>query len=370
MKKLILVAVALLAAALLSWQLLNGGKAIPEETPTPFKIFEPQLVDTLFEETYLAEIQSIRFVEIRARLSGFLKEIHVDEGQAVRQGQVLFTLEPGGLIQQRDKAEALLNVKRAQLKAAKIEETNNRRLFESHVISEPEYLLSKARLEASEAEAAEAAAELEMSNLQLSFLTIRAPFDGVINRIPFKPGSLIEDGSLLTTIADPSAVYAYYRIPEDLYYLNSGDEAKETEAALVLLGGQILSENGQIETSETVVDRNTGKLAYRVKFPNKNGLIRHGSSGKVILKTRGAKGWLIPQKSTLEVQDRLCVYAVDADLSLKLRAIEVKGRIGDYYLVSQGIEPSMNVLFEGHQLVKAGEKLSTAPRKIDYLKRF
>jgi RND family efflux transporter MFP subunit len=166
----------------------NKEKEISEDK---FPVINPIVKDTLVTNEYVADIHSIQNVEVRARVSGYLESIHVNEGQAVKKGQLLFRLASQEYKQELSRARAMLKSATAEAKAAEVEVANVKNLFSKKIVSESEVQIAESKLDAARGKIEEAKAGESSSNLKLSFANIRAPFDGIIDRIPNKTGSLM-----------------------------------------------------------------------------------------------------------------------------------------------------------------------------------
>ncbi|ADQ18229.1 efflux transporter, RND family, MFP subunit [Leadbetterella byssophila DSM 17132] len=308
---------------------------------------------------YVADIHARQNVEVRSKIRGFLERVWVDEGQAVRKGQLLFSLSTVSHQQDVAKAQAQLKIAEADLKAVRLELENAKKLFDKKIISKAELDLAGAKVEAASAKVAEAHSDTERARLNLTFSEIRAPFDGVINRIPQKAGSLVEEGTLLTTLSNNSEVFAYFNVSEKDYldYVLDNQGDSKSKVTLMLANGMEYPHKGVVETMESEFDRNTGNIAFRARFPNPDKLLKHGGSGKVILNQYIQEAIHIPQVSTFEVQDKLYVYVVKKDNILEQRSIEPILRVPHFYIVDKGVAPDERILFEGAQQVKAGQQI-------------
>jgi len=333
-----------------------------EETkPETFQIINPVAVDTTFIKEHVAEIQSVQNVEIRARIKGFIEKVYVDEGKAVRQGQTLFTISSREYQQELQRTKAVLKNAVAELKMAEIELENTQKLLDKNIVSQAELEMMKAKVDAMKAKVSEAQSNEAQANLNLSFAEVKAPFDGIINRIPNKTGSLIEEETLLTTISNNKEVFAYFNISEKDYldYATSNGEGKSKEVSLVLANGAIYNYNGIIETTESEFDKSTGNIAFRAKFPNPENLLKHGGSGKMLLKTELKNAMLIPQKSTFEIQGNIYVFVVSADSTVQQRKITPIARLPHFYVIEHTLTANERVIYEGIQKVKDGDKVIT-----------
>ena len=328
----------------------NQHKQEKEEVKD-FPVTNPVTLDTIVSKDYVSQVRSVQNIEIRAQERGFLQEIFVDEGQYVKQGQLLFRIKP-----QLYRAE--LAKAQAEVKEAKIELQNAKTLADNNVVSKNEQAVAMARLE-------KAQAEMQLAQIHLSFTDIRAPFSGVIDRIPKRLGSLIDEGELLTSLSDNSNMYAYFNVSEQ-EYLNYETNAKEKggdEVQLILANNQPLKYKGKIQTIEGEFNSETGNIAFRAKFPNPDKLLRHGETGKVRMTLPMTNAPIIPQKATYEIQDKKYVFIVDAKGQVHSRQVQISSEMPDLYVIAQGLTVQDKVLLEGTQMVREGDKIK--PRYVD-----
>jgi RND family efflux transporter MFP subunit len=320
-----------------------------------YEVVSPIVKDTTYTREYVAEIQSVRYVEVRSKIKGFIEKNYVDEGQSVKKGQLLFTLSFSEFEKELQKANADHKAALADLKASEVEINNVKRLVEKNIVSKPELEVLQAKANALKAKVEEAVAHKEQVALHLSFAQIKAPYDGVINRIPHKMGSLVEEGDMLTSISDNREIFAYFNLSEIDYlnYISSG-EKKPKNVNLMLANNEIYPHPGKIETIESEFDRETGNIAFRARFPNPEGILKHGASGKIIISKELKNALIIPQKSTFEIQDMLYVFVVNKDNTLKQRHIISKMRFTDFYAVESGLSKDDKIVFEGVEGAKDG----------------
>jgi RND family efflux transporter MFP subunit len=351
---------AISVLAVFSFASCTSGKSDENNAPVKFKVINPHVIDTVYINEYVAGINAVQNVEIRARVNGFIDGVNVDEGQTVRKGQILFTISNKQFQQDVLRAEAATKSAFAELRATEIELEGARKLLEKDFISESEYDLTLARMEMLKAKWEEAKSDESLARLNLSYAQVIAPFDGIINRIPNKTGSLVEEGTLLTTISNNNEMFAYFNVSERDYldYALSVREGESIEVALVLANGTVFNQTGIIETTESEFNISTGTIAFRARFPNPERILKHGSSGKIQLKTFLKEALLIPQKSTFDRQEYMCVYVVDEDSIVQVRKIVPQVRLPQILIVGQGLSQQDRIIYEGVQLVKEGDKIS------------
>ena len=256
------------------------------------------------------------------------------------------------------KADAAYKNAIADVKVSEVELKNVKLLVEKNIVSKTELDVIKAKTDALKADVEEALAHKEQAALHLSFTQIKAPYHGIINRIPNKVGSLIAEGDMLTSISDNREVFAYFNLSE-VDYLNyiANKEKENNTVSLKLANHALYDHEGKIEMIESEIDHATGNIAFRARFPNPDGILKHGANGKVIVNKQLKNALLIPQKSTFEIQDKLYVFVVNQEGVLEQRNIIPKMRFPDFYAVESGLSKDDKILFEGVANVKDGTKI-------------
>lgn len=334
---------------------------IEKEKQEKFQIISPIVKDTCLYKEYVAEITALQNVEIRSRINGFIEMVLVDEGRTVNKGQTLFSISKQEYQQVLLKAKASLKSATADLKSAEIELENMLKLFDKKIVASTEVAIQKTKVDALKAKVEEAKSDENQAELNLSYAEIKAPFDGIINRIPNKTGSLVEEGTLLTTVSNNKEVFAYFNLSEKDYldYAISEQEGNSKEVSLVLANGTPYKHKGLIETNESEFDKSTGNIAFRAKFPNPASLLKHGASGKVQVKTVLKNAMLIPQKSTFEIQGNIYVYVVAADSTVQQHKITPIARLPHFYVIEHSLTANEKIIYEGIQKVKDGDKVIT-----------
>ncbi|AZB27616.1 efflux RND transporter periplasmic adaptor subunit [Chryseobacterium bernardetii] len=332
----------------------NKKKEEKEEVTT-YPVTSPVVMDTVINKEYVAQIQSVKNIEVRAQEKGFLEKIFVDEGQYVQAGQTLFRIMP-------KLYQAELLKAKAEVEQASIELKNASTLAGNNIVSKNEKAMAKAKLDA-------ANAEMKLAQIHLSFTDIKAPFSGIINRIPLKLGSLVDEGDLLTSLSDNTSIYTYFNVsePEYLSYQTHAADRGSNQVSLITANGETYSQKGEVQTIEGEFDNETGNIAFRAKFPNPDKLLRNGETGKVRMTMPVHNALIIPQKATYEIQDQKYVFVVDKNGTAKSRNIKIAYELPDLYVVSSGISKGDQILLEGVQKVKDDQKVKTKfqdPKKV------
>jgi membrane fusion protein, multidrug efflux system len=325
----------------------TSGKEEKQEVVEKFAVTSPLKMDTSFTKEYVSQIRSIRNIELRAQEKGYLQNIYVDEGQFVRAGQVLFRIMPKIYEAEMQKAAA-------EAKAAEIEVQNTKTLADKNIVSKNELAMANAKLD-------QANAELSLAKVHLEFTEIRAPFDGTIDRLPLKLGSLIDEGDLLTTLSDNSRMYVYFNVaePEYLnYQANIKTEGGKKKVNLKLANNEPFKYDGMVETIESEFNNETGNIAFRATFPNPDRLLRHGETGKIQMVVPFKNALIIPQKTTYEIQDKKYVFVVDKNNIVHAKEITITAELPDLYVVGSGLAEGDKILLEGVQKVKDDDKIA------------
>lgn len=310
-----------------------------------YTVTSPLLRDTTTIREYVCQIRAIQHIELRALERGYLEKIYVDEGQTVKKGQKMFQIMP--LLYNAELQKA-----RAEADFAEIEYKNTKALADSNVVSPNELALAKAKMN-------KAYAELQLASVHLGFTDIRAPFDGIMDRFYARQGSLLEEGDLLTVIADNSKMWVYFNVPE-AEYLNyklalKGDSVMNVR--LLMANQQLFQYPGKVETIEADFNNETGNIAFRATFPNPKSLLRHGETGNVQIVVPYKNALIIPQKATFEVLEKKYVFVVDDQNVIHQREINIAGEMPDLYVLKGGIGPKDKIMLEGIRKVRDKEKI-------------
>lgn len=337
----------LIGFALFSMASCTNEHTEKEEEAT-YTVSLPEKKDTEINREFVGQIRAYQHVELRALDEGYLQKIYVDEGQVVKQGQLLFQLMP--IVYQAEKEAAF-----AELQRAEIEYQNTKTLSDNNVVSKNELALAKANLE-------KAKATLRLADAHLQFTEIRAPFDGIVGRFyDVRLGSLVDQGDLLTTLSDNSKMWVYFNVPEAVYLdfvnKNNAQDIKQ-EVQLQLADGTMFQNGGVIETIESDFNIETGNIAFRATFPNPQSILRHGQTGKVFMPMTLKNALLIPQMATYEVLDKKFVFIVKNGV-IDSRQITVNHEMPHLYEVINGLTPSDTLLIEGLRKVKKGDAIHT-----------
>ncbi len=315
-----------------------------EEKPH-YEVTVPLQKDTQVPQKYVAQIHSMRRIELRSLENGYLEKVYVDEGQRVKKGQMMFKLKANVY-------EAELKKYEAEARAANIEYQNTKNLADNDIVSKTELAVAYAKLE-------KARAEVALAKTHLGFTDIRAPFNGLMDHLEAREGSLLEEGELLTTLSDTSKMWVYFNVSESEYlnYATRADKKNLKNVSLEMANGELFKYPGVIQTIEGEFDNETGNIEMRATFPNPEGLLRHGETGTVIMNFPYKNALMIPQKATFEILDKKFVFVVDEHHKVSQREIVVAEELPHLYIVKSGLTSKDKVLLEGLRKVRDGQEI-------------
>lgn len=335
----------------------KDAQQMPDMTPAIATVtVEPATAD--LSTAYAATIKGKTDVEVRPLVSGFITKVCVDEGDFVRKGQTLFTLDQVQYQAAVDQAAAAVNSARTAVETSRLTAANKQKLFDKNIISEYENQLAKNQLAQSEASLAQANAALTNAKKNLSYTVVTAPSDGFVGSIPNREGSLASPSMVqpLTTVSDNSDIYAYFSLNEkDILEMTDGGKKSLNQAIaempavqLMLSDGTVYPETGQVATVSGVINNTTGSANVRARFKNLNGMLRSGSTGQILVPVHMDSVILIPQKAAFEVQDRKFVYTVNDSSKTVTTPITVAPQNdGQSYIVTSGLDKGQRVVVEG-----------------------
>lgn len=314
---------------------------------------------------YPATIKGQQDIEIRARVSGYITKLCVDEGAVVHKGQPLFLIDAVPYQKAVQAAEAAVEVAKANVATTQLTVDSKTELHAQNIISDYDLQTAKNSLASAKAALAQAEAQLASARNDLSYTTITSPSDGVVGTIPFRVGSLVGTTTQepLTVVSDINKMFVYFSMNEKQLLaltrqkdgsVNSTINAMP-EVQLQLADGTMYPAKGKVETLSGVIDLSTGAVQMRATFPNAQRLLRSGGTGTVLIPSVLDSALLIPQSATYEVQDKKFVYVLGDSSKVKNTEITVFPLDnGKQYVVTSGLKPGEQVVVEGVATLRDG----------------
>lgn len=325
-------------------------------------------VDTVSATTYKeysAALEGKVNVEIRPQVDGYLEKIFVDEGAYVTAGQPLFKINDQPYQEQLNTALATQHAAEANLSKAQIELDKYDVLTKNNVVSDIQLKTAKSNYDVAKASVEQAKAAVGLARINVGYTLIKAPVSGYIGRIPKRLGSLVGrmDAQALTTLSDVHEVYAYFSMSEiDYMRFNSENKGKTMPdklknllpVSLVLADGSLYAQEGKIEMVDGQFDKNTGSISLRATFPNAEGLLRSGNTGKIRVSVVHKGAVSIPQEATFELQDRTFVYLLGDSDKVKMTPITIEGKTENTFLINEGVKKGDRIVTGSLHMLQDG----------------
>lgn len=320
--------------------------------------------DTTYQE-YPASIEGTVNVEIRPQVSGTLDKVFVDEGAFVSAGQPIFKINELPYRAAYNNALASQHAAEAAQANAQLEIDKLTPLVANKVVSDYQLKTAKATYQAATANVEQAKANVSTASINLGYTTIKAPVNGYIGRLEKKQGSLVSptDAAALTLLSDVHNVHVYFALGEkDFVNFKEqypGETLKDKLKALppvtLLLADETqYAKEGSIDMIDGQFDKNTGAITLRASFPNTQGLLRSGNTGKIRLSLQHKDALIIPASATVDMQDKTFVFTVGDSSKVKKQAITIVGKTGDNYLVKDGVKVGDEIVLSGVDKLQEG----------------
>ena len=356
--------VALAALSLVSCGKKSGG-GLADLQDNEFAVRTVGESSADMQTTYPATIKGIQDVEVHPKLSGYITNVYVHEGQYVRAGQVMFTIDSETYRAAVNQSRAALNTAIAQANTTKLTYLNNKKLFAQHIIGQYELETALNSYKTAEAQVAQARASLASARETLAWCTVTAPASGVVGSLPFKKGALVSAQSTLTTVSDVSTVEVFFSMSEaDILGMSktagsvAGVIHEMPTVKLQLADGTVYNQPGRVVKMSGVIDATTGAYTLIAHFPNPQGLLKSGGAGQIIVPHVSNNIISIPQEATSQVQDKYFVYKVDKDNKVKYTEITVNPQNdGQNYIVTSGLNAGDRYVSKGISKLTDGEQI-------------
>jgi membrane fusion protein (multidrug efflux system) len=323
---------------------------------------------TIFED-YAAQAEAVESVEIRARVGGILERQAFKDGTPVKKGELLFVIDQQLYMSALAQAKANLGQAEASYLNSKQNLARLRPLLAVRAVSQQDLdaAVAKERADAASVEAGKA--QVQQAQLNLGYTTIRAPRNGVISRALIKPGGLVNASTtLLTTLYSTDPIYVGFTISEQKlaelqkqYNLRTL-KTKTPEIRLKLIDGSDYQYTAKFDFLDPAIDPKNGTLPVRLVVPNPDGILRHGEFVRAVVPAReNPNAILVPQKAVQELQGKRSVFVVGPDNKAIHRDIVASARVGNDWVVEQGLRPGEMVVVEGIGKVKPGAVVKPVP---------
>jgi len=363
-RRLALAGVSILAAAVLT--ACSGSHAEEAGMPPPPSVSAaPVLVKQVSQwDDFSGRVEAVESVELRPRVSGYIDKVNYVEGQEVKKGDVLFTIDARSYRAELDRATAELNRARTQAQVSRSEADRARRLSDQQAISTETWEQRRAVSEQALAQVQAAQAAVDAARLNMEFTQVRAPINGRAGRAMVTAGNLVTAGdsaSVLTTLVSLDKVHVYFDADEGTFLryaqmARKGERPSERDSELPvkvgLSGEEGFPHEGKVDFLDNQVTRSTGTIRVRALLDNADRAFTPGLFARVQLLGSGQfQAMLIDEKAVLTDQDRKFVYVVDKDNKAQRRDVQLGRNADGLRIVEQGLKAGDRVIIDGVQKV-------------------
>ena len=334
---------------------------------TTYNLKTIELGDITTQESYTASIRGSQEIAIYPQVSGYLKSCRVKEGDNVKKGDILFTIEQAPFLAAYEAAKAGVKVAEANLATADLNYKNTKILFDKAIVSQTDLQMKTNALESAKAALLNAKANANSAKTNLEFTIIKSPVDGVVGKLPYDNGALLSPGVpvSLTIVSDNSNMDVYFSLTEN-QILSLGEQygsmdsvvANFPKLKLILNNGSIYKHEGKLASISGVIDRNTGSVSMRAMFPNPQKQLLTGGSGTILIENQNKNVVIIPKTATFEIQNVTFVYKV-VDNKAKGTPITIeKNSTDESFIVTKGLTSGDIIIASGAGLVYEGTPIN------------
>ena len=353
---------------------------VREAPPPEIEVVNVIVQDVPIMREFVGQAYGQLDIPIRARVDGFLQELAFNQGERVKKGQLLYKIDPQPFLAQEAAQEQRVAEAQTYLVNASNELNRYEPLVKINAVSQSDYDAALASKEAAEASLKAAEANLRLARINLGYTVIRSPIDGLIGKTEADLGEYVgkePNPVILNTVSQIRNVRIRFFLPEtdyialarqvDIREAQKRPEERERRlnVELKLADGTLYEERGYIDYINRNVDASTGSMLVQARFPNPNDILRPGMYTKVRIEIANAENAnLVPQRCVIELQGQYSVYIVDESNVVSARQVKATQRIGDLWLIEEGLSPDDKVVITGLQKVAAG--VTVNPTLVDF----
>ncbi|MET0338623.1 MAG: efflux RND transporter periplasmic adaptor subunit [Caulobacter sp.] len=348
------------AAAIMATVLYGCSQPTEAQAPpAPAVTVAVPLVQTIQDwDEFTGRFEATQSVEVRARVGGYISAVHFRDGDYVRRGQLLFTLDPRPAQAGLAAARAQLSHAQAQLSLARSELTRSETLLTSQAVSQAEVDTRRGAVLQAEASIAAANAAVRARQLDLEFTRVTAPISGRVSDRRVDPGNLVAGGSsaadVLTTVVSSAPVYFVFDGSEAVllkYQRQARTGAAPIQVRLQDESG--FSRSGTLDFTDNAVDTASGVIRLRALIPNADGFLKPGMFGQARLAGSGSyRAMLVPDAAVATDQARRVVYVVNADGSTAPKTVQLGPLVDGLRVIRSGLQPTDRVIISGAQRIQ------------------
>ncbi len=356
-----------LAAALLLSACAAGEPEAPP--PPPVTVAQPLAQEVVDWDDYVGRFEAVESVEVKPRASGYLQATHFRDGDMVRAGQLLFTIDARPSQAQLDQARAQLARAEAALANARTELARSRTLAESQAASTEEVEQRQAAFRSAEADVAAARANVRAASLNVGFTRVVAPISGRISQRLVDPGNAVTaDQTVLTTIVSTSPLHFTFEGSEALLlrYQRQGGGRMGSPVRIRLQDEGEFAHSGRLDFVDNAIDPASGTIRARAIVSNPDGFLRPGMIGRLRLAGAAPYGALLVPDTAIATEGvRRILYVADGEGNVAGKPVELGPLVGNLRVIRSGIEPTDLVVIDGLQRIMPGQQVSPQRGRIE-----
>jgi RND family efflux transporter MFP subunit len=318
-------------------------------------------------EEFSGRLEASEFVELRARVSGTIEQVHFTDGALVKKGQLLFSIDARPFAAEVARAESLLAAVAARADLAQTELARSQKLLDAKAVSRQEFdqLNSGARTTQADIKSADAA--LRVARLNLEFATVRAPIAGRVSRANVTAGNLVNDQTVLTTIAGTTRLFAYFDTSEQTFLRVKAANEKAPGVRMGLANEAGHPHAGRVDFIDNRLNAQTGAMRMRASFDNSAGLFTPGLAVRLTMVTSAPyTAVLVPDRAIGTDQTKRFVYVVGANNQPQVRDVQLGALFDGMRVIAGGsIKPGEHIIVDGLQRVVPGTPVAPQLLKVD-----
>lgn len=355
-------------AAVLFFAACNNNEAPVKPPPSPVKVtlHEVTLSEAVYYDDYPATVTPLNQVELRPQVSGFITGVYFKDGDRVRKGQLLYSIDEQLFAANYQQAISNLNVQEANVNKAQKDANRYHELEKNDAVAKQLVDNADAALEVAKRQAEASRANIKAVQTSVKYTKVYAPFDGVIGISAVKPGTAITAGqTILNTVSSDKELGVDFNVDQsEIYRFTTmlNEKVKQGDSTFRLaFGGDVYPEPGKLALLDRAVNSQTGTIKARLIFPNNTNLLIAGMNGTVQIKNNGAGRVItIPYKAITEQLGEFFVYVPNDSNKVTQRKLALGKQIGTNVIVKQGLESGEKVVIEGVQNLREGTMINAS----------
>ncbi len=340
-----------------------------ELPPQKIKVFEVKAKTVPIYEEYVGQVYGEKDIPIRARVEGFLEKISFEEGGRVKKGQLLYSIDPDPFMENVVAQQSMVSQSKTLLIQMESDLSRIKPLAKMDAVSKRDLDMAQAQRDAAISSLEAAKANLKIAQIDLGYTKLYAPITGIIGKTLAREGEFVgkdPNPVILNTVSELKNIRVQFFLSENEYliaarqFIGTYDKKIETDKdklplELILTDGSVYKYKGEIDFIDRNIDASTGAILLQATFPNPNRLLRPGQFARVkILVANKKNALMVPQKCVTELQGQYSVLIVNAENKIDTKQVKIGNKLGDFWIVKEGLKNNDKIVLEGLQKVSTG----------------